>query len=77
MTASDITSQIEGPYTAATFSTPKRDASTRWTIAERITPKMKTADQPNATPTCISMPIAIARLPPVSAPGPMSVDATP
>src|SRR6267154_1103377 len=38
---------------------------------------MKTADQPKATPTCIVIPSATVRAPPMNAAGPISVDATP
>jgi len=77
MISSDITNQMAGPYTDATFSVPYREASTFRIRAERMTPKTKIADQPKATPQCMSTPRAVVRAPPLKAELPTRVDATP
>ena len=77
ITTSDITSQTNGPYAAATFTTPTGASSCRRIHSDRITMNWNTADHPNATPTCISTPIIAVCVPPSSALGPINVDATP
>ncbi len=67
MTASDITIQTKGPYSAATLITPYGASRRARTRRERRRRNRNTADQPKATPTCTRTPITTVVVPPSKA----------
>ena len=77
MTTNDITTQMKGPYNAATLTTPVGEASCLLIHHQRLTMNRKIADQVKATPKCIGAPRSAVGVPPSSAAGPTSVEATP
>jgi len=77
MTARDITIQMNGPYNDATLTTPYGELRTLRTQRNRLTRNRNTADQPKATPKCMSTPINAVWVPPSNACLPSSVEATP
>ncbi len=77
MTTSDITIQMNGPYSEAIFATPYRELRTARTQGQRKARNRKTADHPNATPKCMRTPNATVAVPPVNASLPKRTAATP
>src|SRR3954467_15658426 len=77
MTTSDITSQMTGPYTAATASAPPNRATVRRNATNRVSARMNTADHTKATKRCSASPAATPRAPISNMRGPNGTDATP
>src|SRR3954463_14375102 len=77
ITTSDITSQMRGPYTAATASAPPNRVTVRRNANDRVRARMNAADQTNATKKCSASPAARPRAPISNMRGPNGTDATP